>query len=99
MVKLSQDASDCDIIRWFEGSAEVYDFILWPANPNLVLAGIKRKDTGAALLAMMNRSEERFLTGSIEVGFGAIDHMRADSLGRIYFTLPWGASVARAEMR
>jgi hypothetical protein len=99
MARLSLDGTDCDVVRWFEGPAEIYDFMLVPGNPNLVLTAIRRTDDGTAHLALMNRSEARFLTGSIEVGSGAIDHMRADSRGRIYFALPWSGHVARAEMR
>jgi hypothetical protein len=99
MARLSLDGSDCDVVRWFEGPAEIYDFMLLPANQNLVVTGVRRTDDGTARLALMNRSESRFLTGSIAVGTGPIDHMRADSRGRIFFALPWSGHVARAEMR
>ncbi len=99
IIELSLDGTDCDVIRWFEGPAEIYDFALWPTDPDLVLAGVRNIETGRAYLSLLSRSEERFLTGSVDIGEGAVYHMRADDRGRVFMTLPWTGDVVRAEMR
>jgi hypothetical protein len=99
VAQLSLDATDCHVVRYFEARSEVFEIALWPNDPNLVLAGVRHVDDDRAFLALMNRSEGRFLTGSLEIGRGAIDDIRFDAAAHAYLLLPWSATVVRARFR
>jgi hypothetical protein len=93
-----ESISDCVLTRFYGPVADMHDLVFWPPDDDLVLVGLSDRDEAdTARLALLDRSEDRFLPTSLEIGRGPIDDMRVDDLGRVFMTLPWSGSVVRAE--
>jgi hypothetical protein len=97
MFFLSPDATTrCDRANFFETLAEGTAIAPWPADPSRMLLAVMAPRDSSASLALVEVAGRRVLPGSTPVGIGPAAHFAARG-ERLYFTLPWTASVGRAE--